>query len=232
MRGATPFQRDTLVTLGHFLFIPTVFFIGMLSGFAAATHRSGGSPARSVTRAVRPVVLLSALGLFLVTLLATHFAPIPGGVQDLHVSLDHHKIFDQNPSFSLEETYRRVSGFGEAGREAYQRFTYTTDLIFPLALLFFLFVFARFVAERVVVGKAPRIILIAAPFLWFTSDLIENGILYFLLSTYPAQQVVPASMLAYVSVLKFSLLVVSFVLPLAVYAVAARVVVLPKVGTT
>jgi hypothetical protein len=83
-------------------------------------------------------------------------------------------------------------------------------------------VLARFVGERVAVGKVTRVILGVGPMLWFMSDVVENGIVYFLLSTYPTRHAVPATMLAYVTVSKFSLLLVSFVLPLAVYVMSLR----------
>lgn len=190
----------------HLMFIPAVFLIGALAGSLVATHRAG-----------RPTALLATLGVFLVTLLVTHAAPIPGGVQALRASVDHQQLFDQHPAFSPDDVHRRISAFGATGREAYQQFTYTTDLVFPLALFLFLFALARFVSERVGPMRIPRSILRLGPILWFTSDLVENGIIYFLLATYPTLHAVPATMLAYVTVSKFVLLLVSFVLPLALY---------------
>jgi hypothetical protein len=65
-------------------------------------------------------------------------------------------------------------------------------------------------------------ILSVGPVLWFMSDLVENGIIYFLLSAYPTRHAVFATMLPYVTVAKFSLLLVSFVLPLTVYVMSLR----------
>lgn len=209
--------------LSHLISIPAVFLIGALTGFVVATHRAGASlPSTAAAGKVRPTALVSTLGVFLITLLATHFAPISGGVRALQASVNHQNLFDQNPAFSPDEVYRRIVAFGEVGREAYLQFTYTTDLIFPLGLFLFLFVLARFVGERVALVKVTRIILSVGPILWFMSDLVENGIIYFLLSTYPTRHAVPATMLAYVTMSKFSLLLVSFVLPLAVYVMSLR----------
>lgn len=195
----------------HLFFIPAVFLVGALAGFIAATHRTA-----------RPTALLATLGVFLVTLLATHFAPIPGGVQALKASVNHQQLFDQRPAFSSDELQSRLDAFGAAGREAYQQFTYTTDLIFPLALFLFLFALARFVGERVGPMKIPRGILRAAPILWFSADLVENGIIYSLLATYPTLHAAPAMLLPYVTISKFGLLLVSLVLPLALYAMTLR----------
>jgi len=209
--------------LSHLIFIPAVFLVGALTGFVIATHRAGASlPTTAAAGKARPTALVSTLGVFLITLLATHFAPIPGGVWALRASVNHQKLFDQSPAFSPDEVYRRIVAFGEVGREAYQQFTYTTDVIFPLALFLFLFVLARFMGERVALAKLTRIILSIGPILWFLSDLFENGIIYILLSTYPSRHAVPATMLAYVTMWKFSLLLMSFVLPLAVYVMSLR----------
>lgn len=197
--------------LSHLIFIPAVFLIGALAGFTVATRRGG-----------RPTALLTTLGIFFVTLLVTHAAPIPGGVHALKASVNHQQLFDQHPTVSPDDVYRRISAFGATGREAYQQFTYTTDLVFPLTLFLFLFALARFVGERFGPMQMQRRILRLGPILWFTSDLVENGIIYFLLATYPTLHAVPASMLAYVTVSKFVLLLVSFALPLALYVLSLR----------
>ncbi len=195
----------------HLIFIPAVFLIGALAGFIVAMRRGN-----------RPTALVATLGVFLVTLLVTHAAPTPGGVRALQASVNQHQLFDQHPAWSPDDLYRRISAFGATGREAYQQFTYTTDLIFPLALFLFLVALARFVGERVGRMKIPRSILRLGPILWFTSDLVENGIIYFLLASYPTRHAVLAAMLAYVTISKFVLLLVSFALPLTLYAVSLR----------
>ena len=195
----------------HLIFIPAVFLIGVLVGVLVTTHRAG-----------RPTALVAALGVFVITLFATHLAPVPGGVRALRASVSQQQLFDQHPTFSPDAVYRRISDFGATGREAYQQFTYTTDLIFPLALFLFLFMLARFVDTRVAPVDIPQRILKLAPRLWLTSDLVENGIIYFLLATYPTRHAIPAALLAFVTVSKFVLLLVSFALPLALYMVSLR----------
>lgn len=201
----------------HFIFIPAVFLIGGLTGVVGA-HYWGRVPlARSTaTGHVRPIALARTLGVFLMTFVVTHLLPVPGGVLALRSSVNHQKLFDQNPAFSPDETYRRIVAFGQGGRDAYQQFTHTSDLMFPLALFLFLFVLARFVGERVAPAKGTRIMLSAAPIVWFISDLVENGTVYLLLSTYPTRHAVASTLLPYVTVSKFALLVVSFGLPLVV----------------
>lgn len=195
----------------HLIFIPAVFLIGALAGVLVTTPRTGRSRA-----------LIATLGLFLITLLVTHAAPIPGGVHALQARVNHQQLFDQHPAFSPAELYDRVAAFGAIGREAYQHFTYSTDLIFPLALFSFLVVLAGFVGERVGSMGTPHRILQLAPILWLATDLVENGIIFFLLAAYPTQHAVPETMLAYVTVSKFVLLLLSFTLPLVLLALSLR----------
>lgn len=197
----------------HLLFIPAVFLTGALTGFVAATHRADAGPG-----GVRPVSLAAAFAGFLVTLVATHAAPIPGGVRSVHASVGHGALFDQQPAFDPLEVYRRIEGFGEVGRAAYQQFTYTTDLVFPLAMFGFLVVLGRFVAGRVAPGPVGGRVVAAAPVLWLAADLVENGLVFTLLAAYPEPHLVAAGLLPYVTVAKFALLLAAFVGPLALYA--------------
>lgn len=207
--------------LGHLFFVPAVFLVGMVSGLEVARRRSSPGEPKAPGR-TGPLALMSSLGLFVLVLVVTHFAPIPGGLQDLRARLDRQQLFDQRPSFSPVETHRRIGDFGEAGREAYRRFTYTTDVAFPLGLLIFLRTLAGFVAERAARGRVTHRVLRLGPWLWFTSDLVENGIVHFLLSAYPERHEGLATGLALVSVVKFALLLLSFALPTAVYLGANR----------
>lgn len=200
----------------HFLFIPAVFLIGMLAGILGIQHWApGSSPSSTVATASRPKALAISLAAFLITFLTTHFAPIPGSVMSVRSSMNHQKLFDQSPSFSIDETYRRIEAYGPSGREAYQLFTFTTDLIFPLALFSFLFALARYVCRRVAATQAAwtRILMTIAPIAWLLMDLLENGTVLFLLWSHPAPQTFPALLLPYLTILKFSLLALAFGLP-------------------
>jgi hypothetical protein len=206
--------------LSHLLFIPAVFLMGALAGFIGTQHWAPGSlPRSSAATTARPTALATSLAVFIFALLATHFAPIPGGVRALHSSLNHQKLFDQSPTFSIDETYRRIEAFGQSGREAYQLFTFTTDLVFPLALFSFLFALARYVGKRFAPAQVAwsRILMSTVPIAWLLLDLMENGTVYFLLSTHPTQHAATALLLPYLTVSKFSLLAVAFVLPIVVF---------------
>jgi hypothetical protein len=155
-------QGNVAMPLSHLIFIPAVFLVGALAGFVVGRHRDAFPSNRAAARRTRPTALVLALGVFLAILLATHFAPIPGGVRAVQASVDQEKLFDQTPAFSPDEVYRRIVAYGEVGRATYQQFTFTTDLIFPLGLFLFLFVLGRSAGERVAVGRTTRALRRAA----------------------------------------------------------------------
>ena len=146
---------------------------------------------------------------------ATHLLPLPGGANALHSSLGHQALFDQSPASSTDEVYARLDRYGEAGRQAYARFTYTGDVVFPVVLLAFLLVMARFVAERVMPSKQVRILLLLAPVLWFVSDALENATIYRLILEYPTHNDFLGEALGVVTRTKFGLLLASLVFPMA-----------------
>jgi hypothetical protein len=171
-------------------------------------------------------LLATAFAVFVFTLLLTHFLPIPGGVKALHMNLNNQKLFDQKPSFSESEIYQRIESFGEMGRESYKLFTYTSDFIFPLSLLFFLFVLYKFSEERAALGNIARTTMKLIPLFWFAIDLFENILIYFLLTTFPTEHSL-AALLGYVTVLKFILLFGSLTFPVIAY-IAFRKTIAPQ----
>ncbi len=118
--------------------------------------------------------VLIALLIALVIFVLTHFAPIPGSLADLTSVSGGHTILDQQPAFTTPAVYDRLDAFGEEGRRLYQRFLLTTDIVFPLGLLTFLFLFARFSAARFVSTPALQVLLPIIPLVWFGLDMVEN----------------------------------------------------------
>lgn len=156
-----------------------------------------------------------ALGLSFVlalfVFLATHMFAFFGGFKALALALNGAPIFDKLPSFSSAEVYDRLHGMGEIGRAMYQRFTYTTDLAFPLSLFVFLFCLTRFVAARRSLRETPRKILLLLPFIWFASDMLENVIVFTLIAQFGTTNTPLAGLLGFVTVSKFGLLLITFV---------------------
>ena len=159
--------------------------------------------------------VLIAFGVAVVIFTLTHLAPIPGNLRDLMGVNGGHAILDQAPAFSTQAVYDRLTAFGTDGRASYQRFLLTTDIVFPLGLLAFLFLFARFTVERFGGGRAlPRLVPLV-PVMWFGFDIMENLSIVALLADYPAQNDIIASHLGLITLAKQYTLGLSILLPVA-----------------
>jgi hypothetical protein len=210
------------LTHAHFFLIPTIFFLGFfLGGFLSQRNRQDKVSGQVVTSVDDPVAISSRsnaarlLGLsfviFLGVFVATHMFAFFAGSKALGVALNGAPIFDKLPSFSSAEVLARLHGMGDAGREMYQQFTYTADLLFPLSLLAFLFCLCRFVGERTSLKKPIRAMLMALPFIWFSSDMLENIIVFTLIEQFPAENALLGGILGFVTVTKFALLLLTIV---------------------
>lgn len=183
----------------------------------------GAMQSRQSTAQARPRASLMMVGLaalaLAVVFVSTHMFPVPGGKIAVTSEITHGHLFDQRPSFSAKEVLARVDGFGEAGRAAYQFMTYTTDLVFPLAILVLLLLVTR---HLLLIGR-PAILTSVGGYLavgFFVSDMIENTMIHHLLGVFP-QTSVAASLLGVVTVAKFTFLG-SAVLVLVVSAALRR----------
>lgn len=209
------------MTREHLYFIPFIFALGFLTGALATRTRPAGVPA---TGSGRHVLVAGAVVLFV--FIATHALSMHGGARHTTDLLRGQAIFDQRPSFTADEVYERTERFGALGREAYQKMTYTSDLVFPLALFYFLARLGRYVALSAIPRSAltPQylVLVMVAPVLWLLADLGENSIVYTLLETFPARNDALAGILGVVTDAKFTLLVASVVVPAVLLGVAQR----------
>lgn len=159
--------------------------------------------------------VLIAFGLAAVVFILTHIAPIPGTLSDLMIVNGGHPILDQVPSFSTQAVYDRLEAFGADGRALYQQFLLTTDIVFPLGLLVFLFLFARLSAQRFGGWRVLRTFLPLVPVMWFALDMMENLSIVALLADYPEQNDFIASHLGLITLAKRYALGVSILAPVA-----------------
>jgi hypothetical protein len=205
------------VTREHIYFVPIVFALGVVLGSLLTRHRMsrlaskrfdeepGVPPPRTTARS-----LWFPLGVFLLLFAVTHVFGTHGGARNVEDALEGQAIFDQRASFSASEVYARVERFGAAGREAYKRMTFTSDLVFPLALLVFLLQLTRYVGERA--PGVPSVVKTALwffPVAWFLADLIENWTVFQLLDQFPVRDDALASRLGALTHVKFGLLLAS-----------------------
>lgn len=157
--------------------------------------------------------VLIAFGVAVVVFILTHIAPIPGSLRDLIAVNGGHPILDQVPAASTKALYDRLEAFGADGRALYQRFLLTTDIVFPLGVLAFLFLLAKFSAERFGDLSALKTFVPLVPALWFAFDMMENLSIVALLAQYPAQNDFIASYLSTVTLMKQYALGTSIVTP-------------------
>jgi hypothetical protein len=205
------------MTREHLFFIPFIFALGFVVGALATRARPPEVP--SATNG-RPVLLAGLL--VFVVFIATHALSLHGGARHTEHLLAGQALFDQRPSFSADELYRRIASFGAAGREAYGRMTYTSDVVFPLALFYFLVRLARYVARSAVPRSALALALATlVPILWLAADLAENAMVYTLLGKFPERHETLAATLGFVTDAKFTLLVASVAVPAVLLRVGA-----------
>jgi hypothetical protein len=193
------------MTHEHIIFIPVIFFIGFILGKLSSTKNKHTSPSRKG--------LIISLITFVSLFVSTHIFPFFGGVKALSFVLYGMPIFDQRPSFSSFDVYQRLVDFGSEGREMYQRFTYSADLVFPISFLIFLIMLSKFINERYQPSKNWKKVFITLPILWFFSDVIENVIVFKLLSIFPLENIFLGNVLGEVTVAKFFLLLMSIFAP-------------------
>ena len=210
------------MTTQHIFYIPTIFIIGFVFGIMIAEKRRGinaissiistsqGDPLQHKTSGRK---LFQYFVIFLLVFLITHMFEIPWGSKAVSHLLGGVEIFDKRPVFSIIEIYNRLDQFPVEGIVAYKRFTYTIDIIFPLSFFAFLLTFARFVSQRILIPKYIIKLLIGLPFFWFACDLIENAVIFNILSNYPSQSINLASSLGYITTVKFGLLLLSIFTP-------------------
>ncbi|GGA53771.1 hypothetical protein [Pelagibacterium lentulum] len=191
------------MTPEHFIFIPTIFLLGLLTGALLTSRRATGLP------------VLLTLGIALGTFALTHLTNLPFGARAVHIALDGLPLFDQSPSFSANEVLARLELFSEQGRAVYQFATYTGDVIFPLSLLAFFLALAHFTAQQLQPAAWLRL-LYALPLVWFAADMVENAMIYSLIAGLPTPPAALAAVLGPVTTFKLALLPASILVPLLV----------------
>lgn len=208
------------MTPQHIFYIPTLLLLGFVFGLLFSdVRKSKTSTTTEGFSATRPSVskLFYTFFIFLLVFIITHFYEVPYGSKQISRLLDGQEIFDKKPLFTSQAVYAKIASFPEFGIEAYKVFTYTIDIIFPISFFFFLFTLAQFIVRRVKIPKLLQSSIVILPIFWLASDIIENGIIYSLLSNYPNRLDVLAGMLGYVSFVKFALLFLSIIAPLSSY---------------
>ena len=102
----------------------------------------------------------------------------------------------------------------------YRRTLLTSDIVFPLSLMAFFFLFARHAAEQTTPPRAFRALLLTLPFAYFLSDSLENAGIFTMLTDYPLRHGLIGDNIGYVTVFKRIAQFAALLLPLTLFFVA------------
>lgn len=220
------------MTMLHILYIPTIFLLGLIFGIMVNEKRQGIIDMDSMKTANQNSRfqhktsgnrLFHTFLVFLLVFLITHMFEIPWGSKAVSQLLGGLEIFDRSPVFSDTEVYMRINQFPTEGLLAYKRFTYTTDIIFPLSFFVFLLTLAGYVSQRITIPKYLMNALISLPIFWFLFDMIENAVIFSLLSIFPSQNKALANSLGAITSLKFGLLLLAIFAPSLLFIFSKKV---------
>lgn len=204
------------MTSAHLLYIPIIFSLGLLVGTLLSSYSETPNKANNLEKnrqGVNSKPLFGSFLIFISVFIGTHFFNVPRSSKAVSIALNGAEIFDKKPSFSSEQVYTRIASFPIDGIALYKQFTYTMDVLFPITLLAFLLLLSHYVTKRLLMPRQIQIALLLIPILWFTSDLVENSIIYYLLNTLPIKHEELSSMLGYLTITKFTLLLLSITIP-------------------
>ena len=200
------------MTTAHILYIPTIFLLGFITGSLVGREFNSSQEA-SRQSGITGRILLRSFMIFAIVFVGTHFFEVPRSSKAVAKALNGLEIFDKKPSYTTDEVYSRIAAFPDHGRALYKEFTYTIDILFPITFFTFLFLLARFTINRTNLTGAFKIVLSAVPIVWLSLDFIENAMIYNLLDKYPAKNHLLAGSLGYITIVKFSMLLLSILLP-------------------
>jgi len=159
----------------------------------------------------------SALLVALLIVFAVHFLDFPGSVPDFKRASGGGTLLDAVPSFSEEETYRRLAAYGEEGRDNYAFRNRTVDVLLPLGVLPFLFLLMLRAVKRLPLGRPARAFLLSLPFVYVVFDLAENGSVVALLASFPDRMHLISAALPYLTSVKRAASVLALAIPLLIF---------------
>ncbi len=165
----------------------------------------------------RKLFVSAFLGAVLIVF-AVHSLDFPGSVPDFKKASGGGTLLDVKPSFSEEETYRRLAAYGEEGRNNYAFRNRTVDVLLPLGVLPFLFLLMLHAVKRLSLGRLPRTFLLSLPFVYLIFDLAENGSVLALLANFPDRMRLLPDVLPYLTAVKRTASILALVIPLLIFS--------------
>lgn len=163
----------------------------------------------------------AAFAVAIVVFVAVHFVSFPGSVPDFRRASGGGTLLDMTPEFSEDALYARLTGYGATGRANYAFRNLTVDVLLPLALLPFLFMWMLRALDRLSAGRIARTLLLAAPLSYVVFDLLENGAVLALLANFPARMHLLSGVLPYLTIIKRSASILAIIGPVIIFGFAA-----------
>jgi hypothetical protein len=160
---------------------------------------------------------LAFLGAVLIVF-AVHFLDFKGSVLNFEKVSAGGTLLDVKPSFTEEEAVQRLAAYGEEGRKLYAFRNLTVDILLPISVLPFLFLFMRRALQGVSIGPVGRALLVSLPFVYVLFDLAENGAVLALLEAYPSRIHILYAILPYLTVVKRMASMLALVIPLLIFS--------------
>ena len=151
---------------------------------------------------------------------AVHTLQFPGSVPDFAKATGGGILLDAVPAFSADEVYERLESYGASGRRNYLFRNVTVDVLLPLSVVPFLFLFMRRGLKRASLAPMARIFLLSVPLVYVAFDLVENGSVVMLLSQYPARVDALAASLPYLTIVKRLASIAALIAPVVMFGVA------------
>lgn len=164
----------------------------------------------------RRIAFWPALILALAVTLGVHLLMFPGSVPDFVRASGGGTLLDAKPAFSENALYKRLEAFGEEGRRNYRLRNLTVDVLLPLSVLPFLILLSRRAVERLLQRGLLSGLILAAPFVYVTFDLIENAVVLALLARFPDRWPTLSAVLPVATVIKRTASLLALLLPVAV----------------
>lgn len=163
--------------------------------------------------------LLIAGILALLAVFVVHFLDFPGSVPRFKEISGGGVLLDQSPAFTADETYRRLSDYGEAGRSSYKFRNLTVDVILPLSLLPFLFLLMLKAVAPLRLNLFREVLLISIPFVYVIFDVTENVMVLVLLNKFPERMDLLAGIVPYITSIKRAALLSALFVPVVIFGV-------------
>lgn len=137
----------------------------------------------------------------LLVFICVHFLHFPGSLPDFREASGGGTLFDNDIAWTPEELYQRLGSFGERGRDNYVFRNLTVDMLLPLSLFPFLYLWMRR-SIRDLESIPLRQGLLALPWAYLLFDVIENLIVLALILNFPLQMPILVAVLPYATLLK------------------------------